>query len=179
MKKKHKLDVHFSSKKSDWETPPQLFNKLNAWFKFDLDVCASSQNTKCGRFYGQHRDHFTDGLKTSWGKSVCWMNPPYNRPEHVCKPKCAKKMCLERGHHNKVYKPGQEEWIEKAFKESKKGCIVVALLPARTDTSFFHKYIYKKKRVKIQFLEGRLKFVGAKSKAPFPSMIVVFRPRKK
>jgi len=74
-----------------------------------------------------------------------WMNPPYGR------------------------KIG--EWIKKASEERK----VVALIPARTDTKYFHDYIYKKKNVEIRFIKGRLKFGNSKNSAPFPSMIVIFR----
>lgn len=88
-----------------------------------------------------------DALNHSW--SICnmwkWMNPPYGR---------------------EIIK-----WVEKASKERN----VVALLPSRTDTRWFHEYIYNKPNVEIRFLKGRLKFVGAKSSAPFPSMIVIFK----
>lgn len=53
------------------------------------------------------------------------------------------------------------------------GGVVVLLIPARTDTIYFHEYIYNK--AEIRFLKGRLKFGGSKNSAPFPSMVVVFR----
>lgn len=84
-----------------------------------------------------------DGLKHEW-TGVCWCNPPYGR------------------------QIGQ--WIKKAY-DSK--CTVVMLLPARTDTAWFHDYIYGK--VEIRFVRGRLKFGGAKWNAPFPCMVVVYR----
>lgn len=66
------------------------------------------------------------------------------------------------------------KWVEKAYKESKKeNTTVVILIPARTDTKYFHKYIYHKAK-EIRFVKGRLKFGNAKNAAPFPSMIVVF-----
>jgi site-specific DNA-methyltransferase (adenine-specific) len=65
-------------------------------------------------------------------------------------------------------------WIKKCFEESKKpGTIVVALVPARTDTKWFHDYIYPSS-AQIFFIRGRLKFGGSKNAAPFPSMIVIF-----
>ena len=85
-----------------------------------------------------------DGLKQDW-TGVCWMNPPYGR---------------EIG-----------KWIKKASEIQ--GGVVVALLPARTDTKWFHDYIYKK--AEIRFIKGRVKF-GGKGPAPFPSMIVIFNP---
>ncbi len=65
------------------------------------------------------------------------------------------------------------EWVKKAYEESKKpGTLVVCLLPARTDTRWFHDYIIKK--AKIRFVRGRLKFGDGKAPAPFPSMVVIF-----
>jgi phage N-6-adenine-methyltransferase len=89
----------------------------------------------------------TDGLSMNWSLQTGWkwMNPPYGR---------------EIG-----------KWIKKASKERK----VVALLPSRTDTRWFHDYIYKKPYVEIRFIKGRLKFGGAKNSAPFPSMLVIFK----
>lgn len=137
------LAVHFSSKTSVWETPKDLFEKLDLEFGFTLDVCALPENAKCERFFTPEKD----GLKQDW-KGVCWMNPPYGR---------------EIG-----------EWVKKAFQASIYGATVVCLLPARTDTAWWHAYVLE--ATEIRFLKGRLRFVGAKSSAPFPSAIVVFRP---
>lgn len=66
------------------------------------------------------------------------------------------------------------KWVEKAYHEGQKeNTIVVLLIPARTDTRYFHNYIYGKSE--IRFVKGRLKFGDSKYNAPFPSMIVVFR----
>lgn len=135
------LDLHFSSKSSEWETPQTLFDELNAQFgPFNLDVAAHRINAKCDHYFTEQMD----GLKQKWA-GKCWMNPPYGR--HI------------------------QRWVKKAYDESHKGCLVVALLPARTDTKWFHDYCLKGK---IKFLRGRLKFGEAKNSAPFPSMIVVF-----
>lgn len=91
-------------------------------------------------------DPTTDGLRQRW-EGVCWMNPPYG---------------TEIKH-----------WVKKAHDESKNGCRVVALLPARTDTRWFHDFIYGK-CTEIRFLKGRLKFNDGAVSAPFPSMIVVW-----
>lgn len=85
-----------------------------------------------------------NGLKQNWDNEIVWCNPPYGR------------------------KIG--DWVKKAS-ESK--ATVVMLLPARTDTKWFHEYIYNK--AKIRFIKGRLKFGGSVNSAPFPSMIVIFR----
>ena len=87
-----------------------------------------------------------DGLSKAWS-GVCWMNPPYGR---------------EVG-----------KWVKKAYEESKKGVTVVGLLPARTDTRWFHEFIHGK--AEVRFLRGRLKFGGCKNSAPFPSIVVVWR----
>ena len=87
-----------------------------------------------------------DGLKQKW-EGACYMNPPYGR--------------------------SIGKWIQKAYNSSKEGAVVVGLLPARTDTKWFHEYIYNK--AEIRFIKGRLKFGGCKNSAPFPSMIVIWR----
>jgi len=68
-------------------------------------------------------------------------------------------------------------WVRKAHEEVSSGrCeVVVMLVPARTDTRWFHDWCYNKRGVEIEFVKGRLKFGGAKYNAPFPSMVVVFR----
>ena len=85
-----------------------------------------------------------DGLAQKW-RGVCWMNPPYGRD-------------IGR-------------WVRKAYEEAQSGAIVVCLLPARTDTKWWHDYCM---RGAVTFLRGRVKFVGAEHGAPFPSAIVVF-----
>ena len=64
----------FSSNTYEWETPKAFFNKLNIEFNFDIDVCATKENTKCPKYY----TILEDGLKQDW-KGTCWMNPPYGR----------------------------------------------------------------------------------------------------
>lgn len=90
-----------------------------------------------------------DGLKHPW-KGTVWCNPPYGR--------------------------GIGQWVRRALFASVSGSTVVMLLPARTDTKWFHDYIYKRNNVEIRFIRGRLKFGGSKNSAPFPSMVVVFMP---
>lgn len=85
-----------------------------------------------------------NGLLQPWA-GTCWMNPPYGR---------------EIG-----------KWVKKAYQSARDGATVVCLLPARTDTAWFHEYCL---RGEIEFLRGRLKFVGSTHNAPFPSMLVVF-----
>jgi len=132
----------FSSASSEWETPQDLFDRLNNEFGFEVDTCATPENAKCNRFYTPKED----GLLQPW-HGVCWCNPPYGR---------------EVG-----------KWVAKAAESAANGATVVMLLPARTDTKWFHEYIYGK--AEIRFLKGRLKFGGSKNSAPFPSMVVIFR----
>ena len=138
-------ELMFSSKTDLWETPQDLFDKLNKEFHFALDVCATPENAKCEEFYTKEQD----GLKQPW-KGTVWCNPPYGR---------------QIG-----------EWVRRAFLASVSGSTVVMLLPARTDTKWFHDYIYRRNNVEIRFIRGRLKFGGNKNSAPFPSMVVVFMP---
>lgn len=134
----------FSSKTDLWATPQSFFNQLNTEFKFNLDPCATPENAKCKKFFTKE----VDGLRQSWGGYNVFCNPPYGRE--------------------------LPQWVQKAYEESKKpNTTVVMLIPARTDTKYFHEYIYRKAK-EIRFLKGRLKFGDSKNSAPFPSMVVVF-----
>lgn len=132
--------VMFSSKSAEWETPQNLFDKLNEEFHFSLDVCATPENTKCEHYYTSEQD----GLSQPW-KGVIWCNPPYGK--------------------------SIGGWVRRGLLAAADGNVVVMLLPARTDTRWFHEYIYNK--AEVRFIKGRLKFGGSKNAAPFPSMIVV------
>jgi site-specific DNA-methyltransferase (adenine-specific) len=101
--------------------------------------------TEQNRKTTRYYDEAADGLAQSWEDEVVWCNPPYGR--------------------------AIKDWVKKAS-EQKKG-VVVMLIPSRTETKWFHEYIYNK--AEIRFIKGRLKFGGHKSAAPFPNMIVVWR----
>lgn len=138
-------ELMFSSKTEMWATPQLFFNECNKEFNFDVDVCAVESNAKCKEYFSPEQD----GLQMSWGgyKNV-WCNPPYGR--------------------------GMEKWIEKAYNTNKEfHNTIVMLLPARTDTIAFHKFIYN--HAEIRFIKGRLKFNDGKNPAPFPSMLVIFK----
>ena len=145
MKKHHTMinKALFSSESDEWATPISIFEELNKEFKFNLDPCSSENNFKC-------KYHFTkedDGLSKNWGGYRVFCNPPYSNIA---------------------------EWVKKAWRESTKdNTLVVMLIPARTDTRYFHDYILN--RSEIRFVKGRLKFGESKNSAPFPSMIVIFR----
>ena len=133
----------FSSNTNEWATPQAFYNELNAEFHFNLDPCSTHENAKCEK-------HFTlaeNGLLCDWGGHKVFCNPPYGR---------------EIG-----------KWVKKAYEESlKPNTLVVMLIPARTDASYFHNYIYHK--AEIRFVRGRLHFNESKQGAPFPSMVVIF-----
>ncbi len=137
-------DLMFSSKTDLWSTPQWLYDQLHKEFNFTLDPCATDFNHKCDKYFTKEQD----GLKQDWGEDTVFINPPYGR---------------EVG-----------KWVKKAFETHKAyNNTLVMLLPARTDTRWFHEYIYCK--AEIRFLKGRLKFGESKNSAPFPSMVVVYR----
>ena len=135
-------DVMFSSRDQTWETPQNLFDKLDKEFNFTLDVCATDETAKCNNYFTPKED----GLIQEW-RGSCWMNPPYGREIGI--------------------------WIKKAWEESKKGAKVVCLIPARTDTKYWHEYIFTY-AAEIRFIKGRIKFGNSKNSAPFPSALVIF-----
>ena len=134
-----------SSKNMCWCTPQDFFDKLNAEFGFVLDPAATDKTAKCSLYYTPE----TDGLSQSWDRGgAVFCNPPYGRA---------------------IY-----DWVFKCWRESRKpGTTVVLLIPVRTDTRYFHEFIYRKAR-EIRFIRGRLRFGDGTAPAPFPSMVVIF-----
>ena len=135
-----------SSNTPEWATPQSFFDMLNQEFNFTLDPCCTHANAKCEKHYTKE----DDGLSKNWGGESVFCNPPYGRE--------------------------LPKWVKKCYEESRQGNLVVMLIPARTDTRWFHDYIYHK--AEIRFIRGRLKFNDGKAPAPFPSMVVIFPPRK-
>jgi phage N-6-adenine-methyltransferase len=131
-------DACFTSNTDLWETPQELFDKYDAVYHFETDVCALPENAKCSQFFTPE----IDGLKQEW-TGVCWCNPPYGK--------------------------SLGKWVEKAAKSK---ATTVMLIPARTDTKWFHDFCLPYGR--ITFIRGRLRFGNSKQNAPFPSMIVEF-----
>lgn len=136
-----------TSNSNEWATPQKFFEELDAEFHFTLDPCCTHENAKCKR-------HFTkadDGLSRNWGGQRVFCNPPYGK---------------EIG-----------KWVRKCYEESRKeDTLIVMLIPARTDTSYFHDYIYHK--AEIRFIRGRLHFNESSQGAPFPSMVVIYDNRE-
>lgn len=143
-------DGLFTSNSYEWATPQDLFDKLNTEFHFTLDPCATEENKKCEKFYTKQED----GLLKSWENETVFCNPPYGR-----------------GIINKWVKKCHDEWRNHNI-------TVVMLIFARTDTSYFHDYIFP--HCELRFLRGRVKFVKGNSTntAPFPSVICIFRGTK-
>lgn len=140
-------DIHASSRTDQWATPQTFFDDLHAEFGFTLDACAAASNAKCKRYFTAK----DDGLTQDWGREIVWVNPPYGRNI-------------------------TGRWMEKAYRASRQGATVVLLVPARTDTRWWHDFAMKGD---VRFVRGRLKFGDGQSPAPFPSAVVIFRPLRK
>jgi phage N-6-adenine-methyltransferase len=143
----------YSSDKNDWETPIDIFKLASdLWGPFDTDLAANRKNSLCKYFYSEKQN----SLLGLWQGS-CWLNPPYGR--------------------------GIGQWVKKAYESvlvDETANKIVMLLPARTDTKYFHDYLWNeakmstKEGVTIRFIKGRLHFSQSKNAAPFPSMLVRF-----
>lgn len=150
----------FSKASDEWSTPQTLFDALDREFSFYFDAAATAENSKCqGCYFGPDNQAYPDALAVDWAgwlPGACvWLNPPYS--------KC-------------------REFIAKAAEEARKGCTVVCLVPSRTDTRWWHEHVWcaekhqPRQGVQVRFIKGRLKFGGATAGAPFPSVVIVFRP---
>lgn len=106
------MNVHFSSATDEWATPACFFEQLAAEFgPFDLDPCANAGNAKAPTYFTREQD----GLAQDWTPyRRIYMNPPYGRVIGA--------------------------WVKKAAEAAQAGCLVVCLLPARTDTKWWHSY---------------------------------------
>ena len=135
----------YSSRSEEWATPPAFFAQLHAEFGFTLDPCATKHNAKCPTFFTKAEN----GLDQDWGQHIVFCNPPYGRTIG--------------------------EWARKCYEASLAGATVVLLAHARTDTRFFHDWVYGK--AELRFVRGRLKFGDGKQSAPFPSMVAIYRPQ--
>lgn len=141
---KNAQNTMFSSKSNDWATPQGFYDKLNKTFgPFTLDPCSNGQNNKTDNYFTQEQD----GLSQDWSGNKVFMNPPYGR--------------------------SIKDWLRKAYMEGQKpNTTVVCLIPARTDTKYWHDYVMKAQAV--YFVKGRLKFGDSNNSAPFPSAVIVF-----
>jgi len=142
------MSVHFSSATDDWETPRSLFDRLSAEFGGFGLDVCASEQNAKCERFYTVKE---DGLNQDW-RGMCWMNPPYGRTIGA--------------------------WVKKASESAKGGSTVVCLLPARTDTAWWHEHIMRADSAasEVRFIRGRLKFGKALNSAPFPSCIVIFEP---
>ena len=117
-----------SSDRDDWETPYALWSRLNEFWGFTLDAAASDENHLCDNYFTKE----DDGLAQSWKGHRVWLNPPYSR--------------------------SIGQWMKEAYEETRDGkTMVIALVPARVDTRWYHDYI-QGKAAEVKFLRGRLKY---------------------
>lgn len=141
------FDNKFETTKNDWETPDDLFDELHKEFHFTLDAAADVTNTKTPRFISSEED----GLSQHWGTNTVWVNPPYGDRSSKLK-----------------------DWVQKGLNAARQGATVVMLIPARTNTNWFHDLCLK--HGEIRFVRGRPKFKGCKHGLPWPLCFVIFRP---
>ena len=155
--------VLFSRASDEWSTPQAFWDELDDEFQFTLDAAATKENRKTPFHCGPDgADGLHDALMVDWTYEsdadkggVVWCNPPYSR--------CG-------------------EFIAKAASEAQCGATVVCLVPSRTDTRWWHDYVwdsvnhYPQSGVEVRFLRGRLKFGDSTNSAPFPSVVIIFRP---
>ena len=148
----HRYTGMFMSDRHDWGTPDYIFDTLHKEFQFDLDAAASKPNAKCDRYL----DKEADSLASDWSRlssSCVWLNPPYGRTIG--------------------------KWMEKAHNESLRGCKVVCLIFARTDTAWWHDYVSKAYEVRL--IRGRINFIdpqtGLKGKtgSVAPSALIIYK----
>ena len=137
------------SQRHDWRTPDRVFADLHAEFDFTVDACANDENALLSRYWTE-RD---EPLLRSWDGERVFMNPPYGRQ-------------IRR-------------WMHKADIEAEHAELIVALVPSRTDTGWWHDYAMGADE--IRFIRGRLEFAGVAKgnpqshNAPFPSCLVIWR----
>jgi phage N-6-adenine-methyltransferase len=140
------LAIHaslYSSRTDEWPTPREFFAQLDAEFHFTLDPCASPGNATCRVYFTRAED----GLRQDWGTHRVFCNPPYGAV--------------------------MRQWAMKCYDASRRGALVVLLAHARTDTRWFHDWVYRK--AELRFVKGRLKFGDGRQPAPFPSLVAIYR----
>ena len=134
----------FKSKSEEYETPNEIFKPLQEEFGLVLDVCANDKNHKCEIYLTKEMDALTHDWEYNF-----WMNPPFGR--------------------------NLKKWIQKAYEESVKHKVNgVLILPVRSNTHWWHKYIIDTK-AEVRFLKGETKFVGHKRGLWLPFAIVIFK----
>lgn len=145
----------FTAGSDEWVTPDDIFLPLDFEFGFEVDLAATQKNAKFSRFFSIEDSALNHDWADEFPRGAGWCNPPYSRGLQ-CK------------------------FVAKASHEADLGFMTVMLLPARTDTKLFHRFIWDKRlhrphgSVEVRLLEGRIRFSNAPAGAPFPSMVVIF-----
>jgi phage N-6-adenine-methyltransferase len=127
-----------------WRTPSKIYNPLHEEFKFTLDPCCLPESALCDKYYTPKEN----GLIQSWSGEVAFCNPPYSRGNI-------------------------DKWVEKFYRESREGALVVSLLPVSSSSNWWHKWVWKKAS-DLRFIKGRIRFVGAPFTAPFSSVLAIY-----
>jgi phage N-6-adenine-methyltransferase len=131
-----------------WETPSEIFGPLNEEFAFTLDPCATASTAKCSRWISEEQN----GLLADWSGERVFMNPPYGREIYA--------------------------WTRKARTEAERGALVVGLLPASCDLTWWHDDVVG--HAEVRYLRGRVRFLtGGRYRASgfFASVVVIWRPK--
>ncbi len=149
---KAKNNGRYNGNGRHWETPPEVFDPLNAEFKFTLDPCATRATAKAPMWFSEDpSDPLTfDGLAQDWGNHRVFMNPPYGREVYA--------------------------WTRKARLSAGAGALVVGLLPASCDLAWWHDDVWGK--AEVRYIRGRVRFLtGGPYRASgfFASVIVIWR----
>lgn len=141
--------LHFSSEMMTWRTPPEIFNPLHAEINFDCDICASPGSNLLPNYVSPDMDALSPIPWAAYGNRL-WMNPPYGR--------------------------ALSKWMARTHAEWLNGLDITCLIPARTDTAYWHDYVMQADE--IRFVRGRIRFLDesgqATNAAPFPSAIIRF-----
>lgn len=163
-------DALFSSERDDWSTPQVLVDHMTTLLleqyntRLLLDVCATENNRKCSRYI------FEDSLEASWHHMLRTM-------DHAPAPGGGMNLHAPAAWMNPPYGRGIYDWVQKAYDESclcsPESYMILALLPARTDTKWWHEYVHKAQH--IFWFKGRLYFDGHENGAPFPSAMALFK----
>ena len=132
--------------KLDWETPNDLFRVLDDEFHFVWDLAAGAHNSKVPN--GSFFSEESSAFDHDWPRGPCWLNPPYGK--------------------------GMNEWADRILEQTKLGTTVVMLIPVRSSTKWWHKLVPHASEVRL--MKGRIQFVGADRRAPFPTCVIVFVP---
>lgn len=152
----------FSSVSSIWRTPPKLFAKLDREFRFAIDASANDENHLCDRWFGPGSALMPCALSSgiAWSyfspEGAFFSNPPFSRQQGL----------------------DIAPWME-AYARHGQYNTVAGLIPARTDTSWWHHYVMSCAD-EIRLVPGRVKFFlpdGTEGgSAPFPSAVVIWKP---